>query len=320
MRYLWIVLLILTGCTAKNKPIRIAINAWPGYEQLFLAQEKGFFEEAGLSIQFIEFGSLGDVQRAFEWGQVNGMACTLIDVIIADYQTNRDPKIVLVTGYPKEATDVLFASDYIKNVEDLKGRHIAVEFRSLGMYLLLRALESHNMSINDVILFPADPTSFPSLFDKGYVDAAVCYPPHSIQLKDRHPELKPLYSSKEITGEIIDVLALESKLIKENPDIVEKILKVWDRAVKYEREHPDEAVSIMASRENLTLEEFLTIRQKINVLSLSEQERYFTTPSPLDATSQKTKNLLQDVHIINAAKCSDNFLHREAISKVLAEK
>ena len=74
--------LSLGSCSTERAhptPLRIGINAWPGYEFLYLAQEKGFFREAGVEVQLIEFNSLSDVRRSFERNQIDGFAGTMVE-------------------------------------------------------------------------------------------------------------------------------------------------------------------------------------------------------------------------------------------------
>lgn len=84
-------LLFVYSCNqAPTEAIRIGISPWPGYELLYLAQEKSFFEQAGLHVQIVEFSSLGDVLRAYEQGNIDGMASTLTEAILVKYQSSRD--------------------------------------------------------------------------------------------------------------------------------------------------------------------------------------------------------------------------------------
>ena len=49
----------VTGCSPEPKAeLRVGINAWPGYEFLYLAQEKGFYRDEGVAVRIIEFNSL----------------------------------------------------------------------------------------------------------------------------------------------------------------------------------------------------------------------------------------------------------------------
>ena len=71
--------ILVTGCgQAPQPPVRIGINFWPGYEFLYLAEKQGFFKQEGVPVELIQFSSMGDARRAFERGQVDAMAVTLI--------------------------------------------------------------------------------------------------------------------------------------------------------------------------------------------------------------------------------------------------
>ncbi|MFN8644057.1 MAG: hypothetical protein U0802_21280, partial [Candidatus Binatia bacterium] len=53
--------LIAAGCVGDPpEPLRVGINAWPGYEYLYLADVQGFYAREGVEVQLLEFGSLSD--------------------------------------------------------------------------------------------------------------------------------------------------------------------------------------------------------------------------------------------------------------------
>ncbi|OHE70508.1 MAG: hypothetical protein A2007_03270 [Verrucomicrobia bacterium GWC2_42_7] len=266
----------VSGCIGKkvDEPLRIAINPWPGYELLFLAQEKGFFREQGLNVQLVEYGSLGDVQRSFEWGQVNGFACSLMDVLLAKKQTNRNPKIVLITSFPTKESDVLLAHCDVNSITELKGKRIGLEYSSLGIYVLIRALEYSKMTLEDVKVVPCDPTSLEDLIDKGHVDAVICSPPYSVKIRE-NKHFHSLFSNQDIPGEVLDVIAFEEKVIHTRPNDIVKFLKVWERSVLYFQQHTEEAYELMARRENISLKDFEGLMANVTLLSLQQQVRLF---------------------------------------------
>ena len=84
-RVRWLVVAVLSlgvGCSPeKPTTLRVGINPWPGYEFLYLAQEKGFYRDAGLDVRLVEFSSLADTRRAYERGQINAIGTTVIEVL-----------------------------------------------------------------------------------------------------------------------------------------------------------------------------------------------------------------------------------------------
>ena len=88
------------GC-APEKPaaLRVGLNPWPAYEFLYLAQEKGFYRAEGIEVRLVEFNSLSDARRAYERGQINVLASTVIEVLQARDNSPRSPQIVQVVDY-----------------------------------------------------------------------------------------------------------------------------------------------------------------------------------------------------------------------------
>ena len=98
----------LAGCARYEAPLRIGINAWPGNEFLFLAQEKGFFAAEHVDVRLIEYSSLGDVRRAFDRGQLDGMTATLVELLQSREGTRRAPRAFMATDVSNGA-DVIVA-------------------------------------------------------------------------------------------------------------------------------------------------------------------------------------------------------------------
>ena len=69
------VILLLSACReTPNPPLRIAINPWPGYEFLYLAERLKLFEAEGVEVRILQFSSLNDSRRAFELGKADGFS------------------------------------------------------------------------------------------------------------------------------------------------------------------------------------------------------------------------------------------------------
>ena len=100
---------VLAGCMAhRAAPLRIGMTPWPGNPFLYLAAAKGFFAAEGVQVQLVESGSLGDVLRAFERGEIDGIAGTLADVLEARERTRRKPRVFMALG-TSAGTDVILA-------------------------------------------------------------------------------------------------------------------------------------------------------------------------------------------------------------------
>src|SRR5262249_15200056 len=152
----WLALLLALAaggqgsCGPSDKaPIRLGINPWPTWEFFYLAKEKGFFHAAGVEVRIVEFSSLGDAQRAVQRGEpkracgrgrVGAALGPLGGVATTRARDGREPSVVLVTDY-SDGADQIVAREPMLFPADLIGRRVAVEFGSLNVFVLARALE-----------------------------------------------------------------------------------------------------------------------------------------------------------------------------------
>src|SRR5262249_60802320 len=117
-----------------------------------------------------------DARRAYERGQIDGMASTLVELLQARDHSPRSPQAVLVID-SSHGADALVAAPAVRDIAALRGRSVAIEPGSIGVFLLGRALESASASLDDVTLVPMDQQRMPAALARHQVDAAVCSPP-----------------------------------------------------------------------------------------------------------------------------------------------
>lgn len=294
--------LAISACTSKqDDPLKLAINAWPGYEFLYLADQKGFFEQVGLNVSLLQLGSLADGQRAFLNGYANAMASTMIEAVQSQVLGAKNIKIVLIPDY-SNGGDVIIANRAINSISDLKGKTVGCEVSSLGIFILQRALAKAGLTLNDVTIINTEQNMGYESLDTNQIDAFVSYPPISIELL-KHPNNHIIFSSAEIPNEIIDVVSISEDYLEQHPDIVVKLHQAWQMALDFHKSNPDEAVRIMAEREGITPQEFNDVLSDLKLLDINEQTALFRQPGLLENSVQQVCQTLNHVGSIEA-NCS----------------
>ena len=295
----------------QKKSLRIAINPWPGYECLHLAQKLGYYEDEGLAVTLVEISSLSDVRRAFEKGRVDAMTSTVIETAIASAYSKDELKIVLMPDF-SEGGDLILASGGIRSVTGLRGKRIGVEANSVCGLLVDRALEMHSVPRDDVEISLIEASGALPLLKKGRIDAVATYPPFSVEITESHP-CRRIFDSSEIPGEIADVITTRATFLKENKVEIEKLVRAWDRAVKYLRSHPDEAIAIMAKRQGIPEEDFRKSLDGIRILTSTEQHRFFRDGT-LEQSLKHAQNRVREAEkILGDFQDSSSFLYHDAI-------
>jgi NitT/TauT family transport system substrate-binding protein len=292
----WFLVLFVffVGCAKQDdKPVTIAINPWPGYEFLFLAEQLGYFDEVGAPIKLVQLASLGDGQRAYINGRVDGMASTLIEAVQAEHLGGAPLKVVLVADY-SNGGDVIVADSGLKNVAELKGRAVGCEVSSLGVFVLQRALTKAGLTLDDVTVINTEQADGQSSLKDGKIDAFVSYPPYSVNvLKDKR--YQTLFSSAEIPFEIVDTVSISETVLKKYPQLVSKLHAAWQMALDFTRDNPEQAYQIMAERQGISPEDFKAVLADLVILGRNEQQALFLDSAKLDASAHSVCTTL--VHI-----------------------
>jgi NitT/TauT family transport system substrate-binding protein len=305
--------LCLSACGQKeNPPVEIAINPWPGYEFLFIAEQKGFFKEVGLNAKLIQLGSLSDAQRSYVNGYTDGLASTIIEAVQAQVFGNTPLEIVLVPDY-SNGGDVIIARKEFSNISALKGKNIGCEVSSLGIFLLQRALAKEGLNLSDVNIINVEQMNGERLMQDKKIDAFVSYPPVSIGIL-KQDEFHKVFTSAEIPKEIIDTIAVSKKALALNPGFVPKLHKAWQMALDYYKHSPEDALSIMAQREGISTEDFAGVLSDLKLVNIAGQKDIFKSPEKLQQSAIEVCKTLVEIDAINySCKEFPNIVYKGAL-------
>jgi NitT/TauT family transport system substrate-binding protein len=294
---------IIAGCSQQSDPaVKIAINPWPGYEYLVLAQQQGIFQDIGINVEFVPFSSLSDAQRAYISGRVDGLASTMIEVVQSQVFSKRPLTIALLADY-SNGGDLVVAISQIDSVAALKGKRVGAEVSSLGIYMLHRTLSSAGLTLNDIELVNIEQSAALKAFNEQRIDAFVTYPPYSIELL-KLKGMHSIFSSAKIPFDIIDTVSVASDVIKTNPDFVPLLHKGWQLALDFAAANPEQANAIMANREGIQVDEFTAVLGEIHVLNRIEQKMLFEDSATLQ---QKIMDVCKVLVLVDAIsyECSN---------------
>ncbi len=289
-----VVVLWVAGCAPKPVvPLRVGMSVWPPLEFFHLAQEKGFNREAGIAVRIVQFSTVADCRRAFERGQIDVMGASLVEVLQIRDQSPRSPQVIQVLDYSAGADLILVRPDFAGGV-GLRGARIGVEVASLGAYVLARGLEKYGLGLADVRPSSMDPESMEAAFRNGELDAVVMYPPASTKLL-RDFKAKVLFSTAEIPGEVVGLIAVEAEVAVTRAADVGRLMQAFRRAQAYAAQNPADAHAIMGAREGLTAQEFAAALGDtgIRLVSAVEQADYLGAGGKLGPVIERTDRFLR---------------------------
>jgi NitT/TauT family transport system substrate-binding protein len=259
---------------ASAEPLKIGYSDWPGWVAWEVGLEKGWFEEAGVDVQFEWFDYVASMD-AFAAGQLDAVAMTNGDTLVTG-ATGAKGVMILINDY-SNGNDMVVAAPGIDSMEELKGKKIGVEIGFVSHLLLLDGLKQNGMSESDVELVNVPTNETPQVLASGDVSAIVAWQPNSGMALNLVPGSTKIFSSADQPGLIYDVLAVSPESLASRADDWKKMAKVWYRIVDYIRDPKtyEDAVKIMAARVGIEPEEYKTFIDGTRILTLEEAKGFF---------------------------------------------
>ncbi|HRI66797.1 MAG TPA: ABC transporter substrate-binding protein [Polyangium sp.] len=236
----------MSGCkrgVVTGPPLRLGLSDWPGHAPFYGAQKLGMFAPATVEIK--SFSSNFDRNRAFAKKNLDALATPLFDALkIAD--GGADLKIVLLFDY-SAGGDGIVGAQGIGGISDLRGKRVSAELGAITHFVLLSALKTAGLRENDVQIVNLSVPEGVEAFKTGKVDAATVWDPHLSRLAAL-PGARKIFTSKDIPGQVIDVLIVQNELAKSRPQDVEALLRGWERSMRLWREKPADHEALMATQ------------------------------------------------------------------------
>lgn len=269
----FIVSLLFLSCKNKQtEPLRVGVILWPANEFFYLAENLGYYK--GHNIKLIDYRTPSEVIRAYETGLLDAILIT-DHLYLKINDTNVNDRILMIVDY-SSGSDVLLAKPEITTTEELKGKKVGAESSALGIFVMLRFLEIHGLSSDDIIHVPVDVANQPQAFENGLFDAIITYEPFATEMKkDGAVEL---CSSKEIPFEISDVLISSPMLIAQKSAQLEILCQGFFDALDVYQKDPAKYISKLSRRQNITSKEFSNTLQGIRLLNLNDNKKLFKNP------------------------------------------
>ena len=249
---------VVTGCADKAEkakddgPIKIGLVVWPGYAHAFIAEEKGIFEKNGVNVELVLNKEVSDTLETYKNGEIDGILILVPDVIMFNAE-GIPTKIVCVidhsdTGY------VIIGRAECNSLADLKGKTVSFEgVNTFSHMFVLKALENVGLNETDVRFENVPGLDVLKAMKEGRIDAGHTWNPTKSQaLKAGY---KILGKAGDTPGVLTDILAFNSKIIKERPEKIRAIVKSMLEARDFVYTNRAEAIAIMAKAENMTEEE-----------------------------------------------------------------
>lgn len=212
-----------------------------------VAKEKGYFKEEGLDVEVRPGAGTADTVKLVAAGRadfgIGEGATTLITI------ANQKLKLKTVAAIQqKTMSGIAFRqSAGIDKPSDLEGKKIADAPASANAILFPYFARKAGINPDRVEFVPSAPPDQPKLLAAKRVDAVGQFVVGKNLLEAATKEPVKFITYAEYLPEIGgNVLMARTKMIEEQPEVVEKMTKALMRGLEYSIDHPDETGEILA--------------------------------------------------------------------------
>lgn len=289
----------MSTSTGNNAPagagVKLGFSAWPGWFPWQVAQDKDIFKSKNLQVDLKWFDGYLESINALTAQQLDANSQTLNDTISA-VSGGADQVVVLVNDN-STGNDKIIVRDGINSIADLKGKKVAAEEGTVDHFLLLLGLRKEGLTPKDISFVPLETGKAAAAFVAGQVDAVGVFAPFTTQALKRSGS-KELFSSKDFPGAISDHLVFTRKFVEQNPDKVQAMVDSWFATLDYKNANADSAMTIMAKRGNVSVDDYKEYAQGTKIFTIDENLAAFqpgNSRSSLTFAAQEISQFLGEV-------------------------
>ena len=259
-------------------PLKVAYSDWPGWTAFAIAEQKGWFKDAGVEVELLWF-EYGPSMEAYSAGKVDAVMVTNGDSLVTGAGGAKNVMIVALDY--SNGNDMIVAKPGIESVKDLKGKKIGIEVGLVEHLMLLKALESAGLSESDVEIVPTPTNQTPQVLASGRVDAIGAWQPSSGAALKALPGSKAIFTSADAPGLIYDTVVVTPQSLAERRAEWVKFITVWDKIVAYlaDPKTREDGIAIMAAKAGVDATTYAEFLPGTKFLPLAEGAKVLSSKS-----------------------------------------
>lgn len=252
---------VISISPAERKTLRIGYLPIVASLPLFIAQENGYFEDEGLSIETVRVASSNQLVDSLIAGNLEAyVESSAVPVLAAETVSPGNIRVFSVSDItPDSPFDSIItrADSDVLSLEGLAGKKIGVFPGSTATNLLKQFLEDKDIDTSKIQFIQIIPPNQFTALLQGSIDALHSYEP-TTTIALQSGEARKVYGSvyaEQLNHNPQGVAALSNRFVKENPEEAQRLVAAFNRAFDFMREHEKEA--------RIILTKYITIEQEV---------------------------------------------------------
>lgn len=209
-----------------------------------LMKEKKFLEEEGIEVKWGEYLAGAYLMQHLASGEVDFGTCGIVPTMITRGQ---GVDVVVLASGNTEGSAIIVKKE-IKTPKDLDGKSIGTPgIGSIQDAMVDMVARKHKITIKKRQMSVPDMSIF---LKKGEIDGFIAWSPHNEKAEALGYGHIILTSADILPGHQCCVLVAKGQLIKEEPELVKKVIRAFMKAYQYEQKHHDETIDLVVKYTN----------------------------------------------------------------------
>ena len=312
MKRIFLIFLITISCVSANRLEKVSLQLKWKYQFQFagfiMAKEKGFYKDVGLDVDLLEFNTSVNMMEDLEKENIE---FAINDSSLVLEAINGKQVVAMMTILQNTPYGLMgLKSSGIQSLKDINGKKIA-------LYDNLNGLAINAMLLSHDITYKKMPLSYTlDTLISGKNDLQTVYLSNEPYLAKEMGLETVVFNPKDYGFDGYgDILFTSQKMLKNKPQLVEKMYEASRRGWEYAFAHIDESVNVIHKKYNtLNKSKKALVYEGETLKSLSGYGKNFG-----EISEEKIKNIAQIFSFINKGKNNfdnlNNFIYKPIDNK-----
>ena len=213
---------------AEKTTFNVAWSIYVGWMPWDYAQQSGILkkwaDKYGITIKLTQMDYIESINQ-YTAGKFDGCVMTNMDMLTIPAAGGVDSTALIVGDY-SNGNDGVVLKGAGKKLADIKGQSVNLVELSVSHYLLARGLESVGLAERDIKVVNTSDADIVSAFATPGVTATVTWKPQLAEVTAM-PKTTLVFDSSKTPGEILDLMVVNSQVLKDNPKLGKALVGAW---------------------------------------------------------------------------------------------
>jgi NitT/TauT family transport system substrate-binding protein len=214
--------------SAEKTTFNVAWSIYVGWMPWDYAQSSGILkkwaDKYGITIKLTQMDYIESINQ-YTAGKFDGCVMTNMDMLTIPSAGGVDSTALIVGDY-SNGNDGVVLKGAGKKLADIKGQSVNLVELSVSHYLLARGLESVGLAERDIKVVNTSDADIVSAFATPGVTATVTWKPQLSEVTAM-PKSTLVFDSSKTPGEILDLMVVNSEVLKANPKLGKALVGAW---------------------------------------------------------------------------------------------